>query len=455
MWTGALRRRCTCAGRVTEGRAASPAAGCGPSFAVPAGDHQDLVLEISGRPLDGRPPDSAETLGGHRGRVAGAVPDLPARRRPGRRPRLRGAARPDQPGRRHGRRGHHRLPERAEEGRNYDYRYAWIRDQCYAGQAVAAAGPYPLLDDAVGFVTERLLADGPGCPAYTVDGGPVPGRAPAGTCPATPAAPTRSATGSTGSSSWTRSARGCCCSRRPPGTTGWTSDHWRAAEAAVDAIEKRWRRAGRRHLGAGQPAVGALPADLRGRTAGHRRRGARGAGSAWAGWPTRWSPTSPATACTPPAAGSAPRATSGSTPRCSCRHPGALPAGDPRTLATIDAVANELGRDGYLYRFRQDERPLGEAEGAFLLCGFAMALAAAPARPRGRGGPLVRAQPGRLRHRPACSPRSTTSSSGRCAATSPGVRARAAARIALSGWPTPWPDTPAATASPTTRGTAP
>ncbi len=67
------------------------------------------------------------------------------------------------------------LPERAEEGRNYDYRYAWIRDQCIAGQAVAAAGPYPLLDAAVGFVTGRILADGPQLkPAYTVGGGPVP-----------------------------------------------------------------------------------------------------------------------------------------------------------------------------------------------------------------------------------------------------------------------------------------
>ena len=34
------------------------------------------------------------------------------------------------------------LPERAEEGRNYDYRYAWIRDQSYAGQAAAAAGAW-------------------------------------------------------------------------------------------------------------------------------------------------------------------------------------------------------------------------------------------------------------------------------------------------------------------------
>ena len=62
------------------------------------------------------------------------------------------------------------LPERLEGGRNYDYRYAWIRDQCYAGLAVAAHGPHPLLDGTVRFVTERLLADGPGLmPAYTVD----------------------------------------------------------------------------------------------------------------------------------------------------------------------------------------------------------------------------------------------------------------------------------------------
>lgn len=40
------------------------------------------------------------------------------------------------------------LPERSEGGRNYDYRYAWIRDQCYVGQSTAAAGQHPLLDAA-------------------------------------------------------------------------------------------------------------------------------------------------------------------------------------------------------------------------------------------------------------------------------------------------------------------
>jgi len=39
-------------------------------------------------------------------------------------------------------------------------------------------------------------------------------------------------------------------------------------------------------------------------------------------------------------------------------------------------VAEELGQDGYVYRFRQDARPLGAAEGAFGLCGFLMALGA-------------------------------------------------------------------------------
>jgi len=53
---------------------------------------------------------------------------------------------------------------------------------------------------------------------------------------------------------------------------------------------------------------------------------------------------------------------------------GAVPADDPRALATIEAVATDLGREGFLYRYREDERPLGQAEGAFLLCGFAMAL---------------------------------------------------------------------------------
>src|SRR5207248_6903917 len=47
------------------------------------------------------------------------------------------------------------LPERAKRGRDYDYRYVWIREQCYAGQAVATDGPRP-------------------APAYTIEGDRVP-----------------------------------------------------------------------------------------------------------------------------------------------------------------------------------------------------------------------------------------------------------------------------------------
>ncbi|HEY5399356.1 MAG TPA: glycoside hydrolase family 15 protein, partial [Trebonia sp.] len=54
---------------------------------------------------------------------------------------------------------------------------------------------------------------------------------------------------------------------------------------------------------------------------------------------------------------------------------GALPGGDPRTAATLAAVRYELDQEGYVYRFRQQPGPLGDAEGAFLLCGFLAALA--------------------------------------------------------------------------------
>ncbi len=44
-------------------------------------------------------------------------------------------------------------------------------------------------------------------------------------------------------------------------------------------------------------------------------------------------------------------------------------------MATLDAVEHELTHDGFVYRFRHDARPLAEAEGSFLLCGYWMALA--------------------------------------------------------------------------------
>ncbi|MEO3809975.1 glycoside hydrolase family 15 protein [Sphaerisporangium sp. B11E5] len=58
---------------------------------------------------------------------------------------------------------------------------------------------------------------------------------------------------------------------------------------------------------------------------------------------------------------------------------GFLPAGDPRMLATIEAIASRLtDRNGLVYRYRADDGLEGE-EGAFLLCTFWLAHALAMA----------------------------------------------------------------------------
>jgi alpha,alpha-trehalase len=77
---------------------------------------------------------------------------------------------------------------------------------------------------------------------------------------------------------------------------------------------------------------------------------------------------------------------------------GAVPPDDPRSLATLRGVLAELAEDGYCYRFRPDERPLGTAEGAFLLCGFWLALAHAQL------GEAVAAARWFERNRAACGP---------------------------------------------------
>ena len=146
------------------------------TLSVEAGDVHDLVLELSDRPLADEPVNARRAWSGTAEAwrravppISGTVADRDARQAYA---VLRGLTSSE---------GGMvaaatmRLPERAEQGRNYDYRYAWIRDQCYAGQAVAACGEHRLLDDAVRFVADRLLDDGPELkPAYTVAGGAVP-----------------------------------------------------------------------------------------------------------------------------------------------------------------------------------------------------------------------------------------------------------------------------------------
>ncbi|MET7360079.1 glycoside hydrolase family 15 protein [Streptomyces sp. NPDC005562] len=269
------------------------------------------------------------------------------------------------------------LPERSGAGRNYDYRYAWIRDQCYAGIAAAGAGATGLLDSAVGFVAGRLLQDGPELkPAYTVTGGPVPSEQtldlpgyPGGTDKIGNWVNQQFQLDAFGEALQLLAAAGH--------VDRLDSDGWRAVQTGVSAVEQLWNR----------PDAGIWEIDDRPWT--HSRLSCVAGLRAIAGLPGAGRQVSRLTSLAD--------AILAETSR-TCLHPdghwkrspddpgvdaalllppvrGALPADDPRTLATLRAVRQELVRDEYVYRFRHDRRPLGEAEGAFLLCGFMMALA--------------------------------------------------------------------------------
>jgi GH15 family glucan-1,4-alpha-glucosidase len=55
---------------------------------------------------------------------------------------------------------------------------------------------------------------------------------------------------------------------------------------------------------------------------------------------------------------------------------GAVEVSDPRNVRTVEAVRSDLADDGYVYRFRhQGHANLHDAEGAFVLSGFHMAMA--------------------------------------------------------------------------------
>jgi alpha,alpha-trehalase len=293
------------------------------------------------------------------------------------------------------------LPERARAGRNYDYRYAWIRDQCYAGLAGARAEVYGPLDDAVRFVGARLREDGPRLrPAYTVTGGDLPDQR-ALPLPGYPGGD--AIVGNHVNAQFQLDALGealllLAAAARADRLDG---DGWRSADAAVAAIEARrnepeagiwelqdaWWAHSRLACVAGLRAI----ATARGR--GDERDARRVAladqlladTSARCLHPTgRWQR----------AAGD-PRV-DGALLLPAIR--GAVPADDPRSVATLRAVQEELCDDGYAYRFRPDERPLGEAEGAFLLCGFLVTLAL------GQQGDAVGAARWFERNRAACGP---------------------------------------------------
>ncbi|OBK19700.1 glycoside hydrolase family 15 protein [Mycobacterium asiaticum] len=268
------------------------------------------------------------------------------------------------------------LPERAEQGRNYDYRYCWIRDQCYAGQAVAAAGAYPLLDDAVRFVSERVLADGPRLePAYSVDGSAVP-REQDLELPGYPGAAVKQGNWVTDQFQLDACGEALLLLAAAARLERLDNDHWRAVQTLVQTIKDRWH----------EPDAGIW--ELDDQHWAHSRltcaAGLRGISElAPAAESSEWQQladrlvSSTASDCLHPQ-GRWQRAPNDSRVDAALLIPsirGAVPADDPRTVGTLEAVRAELGRHGFVYRFQPDDRPLGEAEGAFLLCGFLMSLA--------------------------------------------------------------------------------
>ena len=368
---------------------------------VPEGGHHDLVLEISEQPLPEQLVDADVAWRATETAWQEAIPELGQALAP-RDARhayavLRGLT---SSGGGMVAAATMSLPERAEQGRNYDYRYVWIRDQCYAGQAVAAGGPHPLLDDAVRFVAQRLLADGPQLrPAYTVTGQRVPDQRSL-ELPGYPGGTDILGNHVNAQSQLDTFGEALLLFAAAARHDHLGSEHYPAVKAAVAAIEARWQQpdAGMWELDGQRWAHSRLIC-----AAGLRSVAACGASTADA------------------AAWSALADTILADADADCLHPtgrwqrapddprvdgalllpairGALPATDPRSVATYHAVREDLSEDGYVYRFRQDPRPLGEAEGAFLLCGFLMALAAH------QQGDTVMAARWFERNRAACGP---------------------------------------------------
>lgn len=299
------------------------------------------------------------------------------------------------------------LPERPGGRANFDYRYSWVRDQCYAGHAAAAAGLDDLLHDAVRFLGARVLDDGPQlAPAYTVDGGPVPRESHLGV-PGYPGGGDR--IGNRGGHQFQLDAFGelLLLFAAAADRDRLDADGWRAVQTAVAAIEQRWTEpdAGVWELEnrawthsrlicvAGLRAVAATASASLPATSGS------GLAGQWSALADRILAHTARTSTHPEGrwqrAPDDPRP-DGALLLAAVR--GALPPDDPRSTATLHSYLRELTREGYAYRFRVDQRPLGTAEGAFLLCNFLTALAC-----HQQGDPL-RARHFFERARSACGP---------------------------------------------------
>ncbi len=346
------------------------------STSVPAGASIDLVLEISDRTLPA-PVDPDLAWAATQQAWHEAVPDLSRTASPPDATHayavLRGLTSPGGGMVAAATLG---LPERAEAGKNYDYRYVWIRDQAYAGLACAVDQPYPLLDEALDFSAARLLEHGDKVsPAYRVDGGPVPKQTQAD-LPGYPG-------GTDTVGNWVRQqfqldAQGETLQLLAAGARfdRLSTDHVEAIDVAIGVIERKWQapEAGIWELGNAWWTQGRLSA-VAGLRSIARELPAAGATRASGLADAILAETSKR--CLNPA-GYWQRSPEHTGVDASLVLPpvrGALPADDPRTVATLARVEADLVVDGYAYRYRPDARPLGQAEGAFALCGFLLSLA--------------------------------------------------------------------------------
>ncbi|WP_225813590.1 glycoside hydrolase family 15 protein [Streptomyces spinosus] len=291
------------------------------------------------------------------------------------------------------------LPERANTGRSYDYRFAWVRDQCYAGLAVASHGPHELLDTAVRFTAERILADGEALhPAYTVDGGPVPDQQrlplrgyPGGSDHVGNKAAEQFQLDAFGEvlQLFAAAAHHDRLTPEAEQAVGIAVDavesNWTRPDAGLWELDNRWWTQSRLSVVCGLRQVSVA---LSGRTA---QRSSELADGVFAETRRRCLRTD----------GRWRRAADDDGPEAALLTPlsrGCPPADDPSNTLTRRFIEDRLAEDGYLYRFVHGDIPLGEAEGAFLLCGFTMALAA------DRVGDRTRALRWFERTRAACGP---------------------------------------------------
>ncbi|MGW5668400.1 glycoside hydrolase family 15 protein [Micromonospora sp. NPDC003776] len=367
---------------------------------VPAGGRHDLVLELAAVPLEEPCQPAGELWRITQHHWAAVVPSLAG---PVRRDAvlayavLRGMTRP---GGGMVAAATTALPERAMAGRNYDYRYAWIRDQSYAGQAAALVGRFDLLDDAVAFLADRVLADGDRlAPAYTVDGDPVPLEEELPGLPGYPGADARTGNWVRGQFQLDPYGEVLMVLAAAQRHGRLDSDGHHAMELAAATIGRRWSQpdSGIWELPPQQWTHSKLTCVAGLRAAARVATPKLAAG--WSALADRILADVSAHGLSPD--GHWQRAYDDDRVDAALLLPGirgALPPEDPRTDRTRRAVLAELAQDGYLYRFRPDRRPLGDAEGAFLLCGFAAALAAWQA------GDPVAANRWFERNRAACGP---------------------------------------------------